>query len=191
MITSLQKVRERLGLTELEVGWDQQLTWIIGLTLERFNLETMRRLQRTVNHIETFDAGEREVSLECYPVEAIAKWEVWANGQWQEDTEVQAVARRGGVMLLDKPVGERGKLARVTYTGGYVLPDPAGGQGQYALPEILEVGAIETVAFWFGTRLSLGYIRVEGQMGDYKELADVEWVPWVRSMLRKFRRMGA
>jgi hypothetical protein len=57
MITSLQNVRSRIPLTELEVQWDTLITNIIVATLGRFNLETARQLQRTENHTEQFDAA--------------------------------------------------------------------------------------------------------------------------------------
>ncbi len=190
MITSLAKVRDRLGITELEVQWDAQLTDQIVLTLARFETEMSRKLERGVGVVEEFDAGKKEVSLERYPVEEITKWEMMVDGVWVERAGVVAVARgKGGVVTLSEALGSVGGLARVTYTGGYVLPDPAGGEGLYPLPQILEIAAVETVVHWWQWKGQINMTQVEiPSTGEYREIGDRYWVPWVRAVLKKYRR---
>ena len=59
-------------------------------------------------------------------------------------------------------------LARVTYTGGYVLPGDTPDAGQTALPDDLEQAAVEQVAYWFRNRDSTGLLRVWPHGGVYE-----------------------
>ena len=68
------------------------------------------------------------------------------------------------------------------------MPGAVPGEGQTALPTILESAAVEQAAMWYQLQGSIGVYRVEIAGGTYLELADRYWVPWVRTVLRRYRR---
>src|ERR1051326_9034291 len=65
---------------------------------------------------------------------------------------IDYLLRRNCVISLANPLGDCRQRARVTYTGGYVLPGTAVGAGQTALPDDLEQAMVEQVACWFMNR---------------------------------------
>jgi hypothetical protein len=60
--------------------------------------------------------------------------------------------RRACVISLLTPLGIASQQARVTYTGGYVLPGATPGAGQTALPAELEQACVEQAAYWYQNR---------------------------------------
>jgi len=105
-----------------------------------------------------------------------------------EQAEVEFLVRRDCVISLAERLGRRGELARVTYTGGYVLPGTTPGAGQAALPDDLEQAAVEQLAFWFQTRDKLGLVRHWPKGGIYEEFAQTEFLISVMAVLRKYER---
>ncbi|HWQ90397.1 MAG TPA: hypothetical protein VN673_01910 [Clostridia bacterium] len=188
MITSLAKVRNRLGLAAGEPA-DTMLTDQIQATQGRFEAELGRKLSRLEGQVQEFDAGQTCVLLDRYPVEDITKWEVWEDGVWREEVDVVLAAKlQAGVVSLNGRLGQPGGVARVTYTGGFVLPD-GGGIGLYPLPTELEAAAVETVAHWYQWKDKIN-VNSEGDgTGNYRTIRDAEWVPWVKVVLNKYRRM--
>ena len=192
MLTQLSTVKARLGLDDFEVKYDGILTNAIKALSERFDKACNRRLARTVDAVEEFEADEPEILVACYPIEAVSKFEVKATESegWVEQTEVDFLLRRDCVISLAESVGCRGELARVTYTGGYALPGTTPSAGQSALPEDLEQAAVEQVAFWFQTRDKLGLVRHWPKGGIYEEFAQMEFLIGVSAVLKKYERMG-
>ncbi len=70
------------------------------------------------------------------------------------------------------------------------MPGTEVGAGQVALPAGLEAAAVEQVAFWYQNEAHVGMLRIEGDSGSYTELADKVLVPWVREVLKRYRRFG-
>jgi len=131
----------------------------------------------------------------CYPIEAVTKFEVKSAevGGWVEQTGVEYFVRGKCVISLPVPLWAQcasTALARVTYTGGYVLPGATAGAGQAALPADLESAAIEQVAFWFERRDNSGVIRIWPTGGNYMQLVDTDLLPSVRAVLRRHTRFS-
>ena len=188
MITTLQKVKDRLQIIDTSV--DTLLTQLIETVGARFDNETGRKLERTVGFVEEFTADQTVMALGCGPVEAVTKIETWGVDAvaWTEVTPGYGLTA-GSVLRLTETVGDANTRMRITYTGGYVFPPTEPAAGQTALPPILERAAIEQVAFMYQLRTSAGVYRVEVSGGTYLEVSDREWVPWVRTVLSRFRRM--
>jgi len=85
-------------------------------------------------------------------------------------------------------VGLGPPLARITYTGGYVLPGSTPSAGQTALPSDLEQAAVEQVAYWFQTREALGLTRLWPHGGTYEQFSGLDLLPSVASVLRTYAR---
>jgi hypothetical protein len=90
---------------------------------------------------------------------------------------------------LDAPIGTSRDLARVVYTGGYVLPGGVVGPGQAVLPKDLEQAALEQIAAWFYHRDKVGAIRHWPEVGTYLILAQEALLPGVAAVLEKYRRV--
>jgi hypothetical protein len=197
MLTQLQTVKDRLGLLAADVQYDAMLTRAIEALSVRFDRELNRTLARTVGATEEFPATEAEVSTRCYPVEVVSKFEVKSSeaGGWVEQSLVGHVIRQGGVISLLEPLAFIAQglavapmVARVTYTGGYVLPGGAAAAGQTALPADLESAAIEQVTVWFQQRDKLGLVRHWPSGGVYMVFSQLPLLPQVTAALRPYRR---
>ncbi len=191
MLTQLATVKLRLGLSDLEIAYDALLVMFIDALTPRFDYECNRTLARTENARYQFAGDDREVLVPCYPVESISKFE-WKQNEtdgWQERENVRYLLREGGVISLEAPLGTRRSLARVTYTGGYVLPPGPPDPGQTALPKDLEQAAVEQVAWWFQNRDRMGLERIWEYHGTYRQFADMDLVSPVRAVLGRYRRV--
>src|SRR6266542_3295116 len=129
MLTQLSTVKARLGIDEFDLSSDAILTNAINAISVRFDKETNRTLARTVATTQEFSADDTEICLESYPVESVTKFELKQNETegWIEQTDVEHLIRRACVLSLALPLDTRRSTlvtsqARVTYTGGYVLP---------------------------------------------------------------------
>jgi len=80
-------------------------------------------------------------------------------------------------------------VARITYTGGYVLPGTTPAPGQTPLPDDLEQAAVEQVAFWFQKRDKLGLRTTWPSTGEYKQFADLDLLRSVSATLRQYERV--
>src|SRR6266581_2657780 len=127
MLTKLNTVKSRLALTVTD--YDDLLTDAIKAVSDRFDKECSRNLARTTAATHEFDAGDTKILPPCYPVEAVTKFELKANETdgWTEQTGVQYLIRRQCVISLSRPLNYQPStinlsVARITYTGGYVLP---------------------------------------------------------------------
>ena len=197
MLTQLATVKARLEILATDVSHDDLLTRAIEAVSARFDRECNRTLARTVDAKQEFGPGDTEVIVRCYPVEAVTKFELKASEVegWSEQVDVKYVVRVGCVISLGTPLSfvpqvswAGPQLARVTYTGGYVLPGTAPGVGQVELPADLETAAVEQVAVWFQQRDKLGLIRHWPSGGTYMVFSQLPLLPQVSAMIRPYRR---
>lgn len=190
MLTDLATVKARLGIGAADVTNDTILTRAIAGISARFDLECNRTLARTVNATFEFAGDEVHLVVPCYPVESILSFEVKESESagWVVQAEVEAIVRRRCVVSLPFALGTALQQARMTYTGGYVLPGTVPGEGETALPTEIEQAAVEQVAYWFQMRNSVGVWRSWPVNGDYKVYADPDLLPSVRAVLARHTR---
>src|SRR5438552_13140948 len=130
MLTQLSTVKSRLALDEFNVQYDSLLTNATKAVSARFDKETNRTLARTVEATHEFAADETEILVPGYPIETVTKFELKSTEAegWIEQTDTEYLIRRQCVISLPSPISYLRSplpLARLTYTGGYVLPgDP-------------------------------------------------------------------
>ena len=79
-------------------------------------------------------------------------------------------------------------VARLTYTGGYVLPGIEPTNGQAPLPADLENAALEQLASWFQNRDKLGLKTIWPYHGSYQQFTNLDLLPAVRSVLKRNER---
>jgi hypothetical protein len=156
MITQLATLKSRLQILPTDTTYDALLTTAIRALSARFDKETNRTLARTENATFEFDPQDTELCPPCYPIETVTKFETKSSELtgWIEVSAVQYVIRHSCIISLQTPLNLQLstfnlQLARVSYTGGYVLPGTTPAAGQTPLPDDLEQAAVEQIAFWF------------------------------------------
>src|SRR3954470_14074782 len=112
---------------------------------------------------------------------------------WIEQTGIDFLIRNHCVLSLAQPLNaSRSTLnapqARITYTGGYVLPGTAVGAGQTALPADLEQAAVEQVAAWFQNRDKLGLDTIWPHAGTYEKFLQTPLLLSVAATLKRYER---
>ena len=193
MLAQLTTVKARLGLLETDTQYDELLTRAIEALSARFDRECNRSFARTVGVCQEFPGGEIEIPVGCHPIETVTKFELKTSESagWVEQTAVEYLVRAKCVVSLAVPLWplrSSAALARVTYTGGYVLPGTVPGVGQTALPKDLESAATEQVAVWFQLRDKLGLFRHWPNSGTYTVISQLPLLPQVSASLRPYRR---
>jgi hypothetical protein len=160
MLSTLSTLKARLAIDDLSVQYDDLLTTALTALSARFDKETNRTLSRTANSTHEFRADDTEIVPSTLPLESVSKFELKSNETegWVEQTNVEYLLRNHVVISLTTPLGTWRQQARITYTGGYVLPGDTPGAGQNALPADLEQAAVEQVAYWFQNREKLGLL---------------------------------
>jgi len=195
MLTQLATIKARLAITVTD--YDTLLTNVIKAVSARFDNECNRTFARLENGTYEFDSRETEILPPCYPIEAVAKFELKSNETegWVEQIGVEYLLRRQCVISLLAPLDTRHStlglsLARVTLTGGYVLPGDTASVGQTALPDDLEQAVVEQVAYWYRNRDKLGLVRSWPHQGTYESFAQLDLLLEVRAVLRNYERLN-
>ena len=190
MLTSLSTIKSRLALTD--ATYDDLLTNAILAISARFDKETHRTLARTENATHEFDADTTEILAPCHPIESVSKFELKSSeaAGWQELTPIPDYLIRSSCIislaeqLNLQPSTFNLQLARVTYTGGYVLPGTDPDPGQTPLPPDLENAAVEQVAYWFQTRNNIGLKTIWPRDGSYQQFLAQPLLPDVKAILQ-------
>jgi hypothetical protein len=195
MLTQLSTVKARLAIPDTDTQFDALLTGAIQAVSARFDNETRRTLARSVNLCQEFPAEDTEIAATCYPIETVTRFELKTNETdgWVEQPGVQFIIRRACVISLASPLSPPPSslsASRVTYTGGYLLPGSADVPLATRLPSDLEQAAVEQVVYWYQNRDKVGVIRLWPKGGVYEQFLDLDLLPSVRAVLRKYERWG-
>ena len=202
MLTLLSTLKSRLAIPDADTTYDALLTNALNALSARFDHETNRTLARTENFTQEFDPASTEILAFCYPIESVTTFEFKTSEStgWQPpDPQPDHLIRNTCIITLQLPlryslsaISYAPAVARVTYTGGYLLPgmpDPvppvAACQG---LPADLEHAAMEQVASWFLNRDKLGLKTVWLYHGNYQQFTNLDLLPDVRAVLKKYER---
>ena len=122
MLTTLATVKTRLSIDEFDLTHDTILTNAINAISYRFEKETNRTLARTTATTDEFFPDQKEISVRCYPIETVTKFELKENETdgWIEQTGVEYLLRNRCILSLRSPfsVLPSPEVARATYTGG-------------------------------------------------------------------------
>ena len=193
MLTQLSTIKLRLAIDEFNVQYDTLLTNAINAVSTRFDQECNRTLARTIDALHEFPADDLEILPPLYPIESVTKFELKENETdgWTEQTDIEFLIRFNCVISLNNPLStihHQPLQARVTYTGGYVLSGTTPSAGQTPLPDDLEQAAVEQVAAWFQNRDKLGLVRIWLHQGTYEQFSQLDLLPQVRAVLKRYER---
>ncbi len=191
MLTSLLTIKSRLAIIPADTQYDALLTAALKAVSARFDKETRRTLARTVDFTQEFDPYDTEIIARCYPIESVSKFETKTDEDtgWVEQTGIKYLLRSACIISLLPPSSlilhpsSFPSACRVTYTGGYLLPDSPPAPGATPLPDDLEQAAVEQVAHWFQTRDHLGIRTSWPSGGEYKQFAAANLLPAVSAVL--------
>ncbi|MDB6057117.1 MAG: phage gp6-like head-tail connector family protein [Verrucomicrobiales bacterium] len=189
MLTQLSTVKTRLNISDTSA--DILLTSAIAAVSERFDRECNRRFARQIDAIEEFPADSLEICPANWPIETVAGFDLKTNETtgWQPLSPTpDYLVRNHCVISLECAAGSRFQQARVTYTGGYVLPGTTPDAGQTALPSDIEQACVEQVAYWYQNRNSIGVLTSTVGAGSHLPQGDL--LPCVASILKKYTRMN-
>lgn len=194
MITQLLTVKDRLKITD--VIDDDYLTGLINAASDLFDRHCNRKFARGEALTQEFRGDEVEVSLERYPIEVVIGFELKSteDADWQDCTDPAYVIRFDCIVSLETALGRSFDQARVSYTGGYVLPGTTPESWQTALPADVEQAALEQISFWYRNRNMTGLSSASGSSGsvgfDAKSVvAPLHLLPVVQATLEKYRRI--
>ena len=195
MLTQLSTVKSRLAI--VDATYDALLTSAIKAVSARFDKETNRTLARATAVTQEFTASDTEILVRSYPIESVTSFHLKTDetSGWIEQTDVKYIIRRSCIISLASPLAFSLQplslpLARVSYTGGYVLPGTTPGPGQTPLPDDLEQAAVEQVAYWFQNRERIGLRVSWPSNGEYKQFAAQDLLPSVSAVLRRHQRLS-
>ncbi len=190
-MVSVAMAKKRLAILESDIQYDELLGWMIDRVGERFGSECDRVFDRTLGDQVEFEASALFVTGRALPIESVTKFETSTPGAgaWVEVTDVDYLVRSQAVVSLLVPIGTSEQRARVTYTGGYVMPGDVVGAGQVGLPGVLTWACAEQVAFWFQQRDQVGRVTSGSSGAAYQTVRDVDLLPGVRAVLRRYRRL--
>src|SRR3954471_21438882 len=188
MLAQLATIKTRLGISDTTD--DTLLTNFIEFASARFERDTNRSLERLVNDTEEFSADQTEIPLARFPVESVSSFHLKRNETdgWVLQPNIDYLTRRACIISLSVPLGTKYEQARVTFTGGYVLPGTTPGAGQTALPDDLEHACVEQVAHWCQNRHRLGLLSVPAEGRTFYNVAQIDLLPQVKSILKRYER---
>lgn len=194
MLAQLTTVKARLGIADNTD--DTLLTGLIQQASAVFDQFCNRTFARAVGATQQFRGDEMEVSVKCYPIEAVTSLhlkENEADGWVAQD--VDFVIRNDCVISLFVPIGGSSRdQARVTYTGGYVLPGTSPGAGQTALPKDIENSCVDQVCAWYRQRNTQGVANLSGggssiSFDPKSVVAPLALLAVVQTTLQPYRRL--
>ena len=190
LLTQLTTVKTRLGITDTTD--DTLLTNLIKLASGRFERTCNRSLERLVSTTEEFSGDATEIALTRFPLESVTAFHLKSNETegWVLQSSIDYLIRRACIISLSVPLGTKYEQGRVTFTGGYVLPGTTPGSGQTALPDEIEHACVEQVAYWYQNRHRLGLITMPAEGRTFFSLAQIDLLPNVLSILKRYERFA-
>ncbi len=197
MLSTLAALKARLAIPDTDPQFDDLLTGVINALSARFDQETNRTLARTVGVTFEFDPADTEICVPCYPIESVSKFELKATEAegWVEQTNIDHLIRRACIISLPAHLNLQPatfnfqqSIARVTYTGGYVLPGTTPSPGQTPLPSDLEQACIEQAAAWFLRRDMLGLDTSWPKGGILQRFSKLDLLLPVQQVISRYRR---
>lgn len=199
MITTLAHLKTRLKIEEFDLADDATLTFLIQHCGERFDRECNRKFERAATAYHEFP-GDRDSFIPLrFPIESISAWHLKSDetdGWVEQDTPTYLIHAPGEekcLVSLAYPLGSSFDVARITYSGGYVMPGGTATGAQTALPPAIEDAALQQVSVWWRDKDKLGLAGVSSQGGSVSAGAlsivrPLDLLPQVRNLLLKYER---
>ena len=199
MLTTLTNTKLRLGIATEDVRDDAILTGMLAMVSARFENQCNRKFGYAPNATEEFQGDDSELRVSRFPIDETQPitfqfMERAADG-WQTPvtSDVNYLVRGGCVISLLTPIASQRCRVRMTFSGGYVLPDgssPALPLGSLApeLPDDLEQAAIEQIVWLYQNKDRTGLVSVAAEGARIQQFPDLDLLPIVTAILAKYER---
>ncbi len=199
MITTLSTLKARLKIDEFDTTEDTLLTFLIQHCGERFDQECNRKFERSEGAYFEFQADRDSFTPLRFPIESITAWHLKSDeteGFVEQATPTYVISSPGEVkciVSITYPLGTADEIARITYTGGYVMPGGTASGAQTALPPAIEDAALQQLSVWYREKDRLGLASVNSQGGSVAQnpmsvVRPLDLLPQVQNLLRRFER---
>jgi hypothetical protein len=197
MLTTLPTLKSRLSIPAADLTQDALLTAALKALTARFDNLTSRTLTRTENTTFEFSPTDTHLCPPAYPIDSVSAFHLKTSETtgWQQITPTpEFLISHSCIISLTttlSALSPQPSVARVTYTGGYIMPDdPAYGTSPPAaqLPADLEQAVIEQIAYWFQNRDRLGLKTYWPSGAAYYQFAAMDLLDSVKSVLSRHTR---
>src|SRR5437879_13196874 len=126
MLTTLVAFKSRLGLDTFDTTDDVLLTNLLKHVSARFSAECNRTFDYGAALTYEFRANDTKILVDHPPIELVSKFELKsteAEGWLLLSAIDYLLSPHRSVIELAQPLGQSGQVGRVTYNGGYILPE--------------------------------------------------------------------
>jgi len=191
MLCELLTLKTRLGLAEADVVDDALLTSFILAAGGRFAKECNRVFDYSATATYEFRADAFDVVVDRFPIVSVASFHLKtteAEGFVAQTVTDYVVNAPRNIIELPSCLGTSREIGRVTFAGGYVLPGSTPGAGQTALPDEVAQACVEQCAYWFQNKARLGLGSVSGAGGAISQAVNLDLLPPVLAVLKKYER---
>lgn len=188
-----------------DTQWDAQLAALGQGVAEQMEQACNRKFARVVGDLYEFPANREHVIAPRYPVEAITALELKStyDGAWTAQTlsaAIESADLAGGIVVFGVPPGVYGERARLTYTGGFWVPnddaetpedDDDLPEGATLVPRGLFLAWVLQCKHVWGLSDPLGISAGQDKAGvspDMMGLSRVDLIPQVKTALEGYKR---
>jgi hypothetical protein len=191
MLTTLSNVKSRLGLEAFAPDDDALLTNLLKHVSARFASECNRVFEYGAGLTCEFRADQWNIVVDHPPIELVSQFDLKtteAEGWVLQSSIDYLLSAARSVIELSQRLGTSRQFARVTYTGGYILPGTLASAGQTALPDDIEQACIEQVAYWYQRRAQLGLVSISSGDSTVQQFQSSDLLPQVAAVLAHYER---
>ncbi len=191
MLTQLTTIKSRLGLELFDPTEDALLTNILKHVSARFAVECNRVFDYATELKYEFRAEELFIVVDRPPIDLLSEFHLKtteAEGWVLQSSVDYLISPAKSVIELAEAIGSQGQIARVTYSGGFVLPGNTPSGSQRSLPDEIEQACIEQVVYWYQRRAQLGLTSATNDAGVVQQYQSSDLLPQARAVLRRHQR---
>lgn len=190
MIAPLSAIKVRLSIDAAETQHDTLLTAFAAIIQGAFESRTQRRLDYRAAETYTVPADATHLIPQRLPVYSVSLWETKSDEVtgWEPETDVSYLHRDPHNIILLAPLGTYLQSLRITYAGGYTMPEETAITGVEALPDDLAACALEEIAQLWQHRDKLG-VSMEWSPGvTGSQFRKLDLLPHTNEVLIRYRR---
>ena len=186
MLTTVQNLKDYLGIPSAETGKDAVLELIIKGASDFFETQTRRKYD-VVAYVEKYDGDNRQqLLLSQFPIIYVREIKIdGAAISIVDEVSTLNIDYHAGILTREQgwPAGFRN--IEITYTAGFILPDESGESGPgtyYTLPYDIELAVLKLSARTYERRTAEGVASAENV--SYKDVLDEEIERTIRAHLK-------
>src|SRR5438105_419612 len=191
MLAQLSTIKKRLSIDLFDTTDDVLITNILKMVSARFAAECNRTFDYGAGLTCEFRADQLCILVSRPPIELVSQFELKTNESegWILQSGIDyLLSPKKSFVELSFPIGSQRQLARITYTGGYVLPGGIPAGNQIPLPDDIEQACVEQVSFWYQRRAQLGLLSITSGDATVQHFKSVDLLPQVEAVLKHYER---